>query len=35
MKQKHKGTLVPVYDMTITKGKEVPEQLISEKEFNK
>ncbi|MCW3071680.1 MAG: hypothetical protein JWO44_1570 [Bacteroidetes bacterium] len=39
MKQKRKGTSIPIYeldlDMTVSKGKEVKEVLISEKEFNK
>jgi hypothetical protein len=39
MKQKRKGTSVPVYeldlDMTVSKGKEVKDMFISEKEFNK
>lgn len=39
MKEKRRGTSIPVYeldlDMTVTKGKEVKDTMISEKEFNK
>jgi hypothetical protein len=39
MKEKRRGTSIPSYeldlDMTITKGKELKDTMISEKEFNK